>query len=214
MSLPGFRHGLWRPDEPRVAGVCAEMARSYDFCVPHLNGRPFLEKPPLYFATVGLFYHILGTHPEGMGRLASVVFSLGTLAVVFLGIRTLMGEEVSGLSTLILATSFLFFLTSHKMLVDNALVFFTTSALVSFMLGYKEKSSWGFKLFWVCLSLAFMTKGAVGIGIPIIAVVSFMLWKMDFSVLKKMWLVPGVFLVAAIMSVWGLSFTQRAALSF
>lgn len=50
MSLPGFRHGLWRPDELRVAGICAEMARSHDFCVSHLNGRPFLEKPPLYFA--------------------------------------------------------------------------------------------------------------------------------------------------------------------
>lgn len=170
-------------------------------CTP-LEWQPFLEKHPLYFATVELFYHILGTHPEGIGRLASVVFSLGTLAVVFFGIRTLMGEEVSGLSTLILATSFLFFSTSHKMLVDNALVFFTTSALASFMLGYKEKSSWGFKLFWVCLSLAFMTKGAVGIGIPIIAVVSFMLWKMDFSVLKKMWLVPGVFLVAVIIATW------------
>jgi 4-amino-4-deoxy-L-arabinose transferase-like glycosyltransferase len=48
--LPGIQHGPWRPDEPQVAGVCAEMAYQKDFVVPRLNGQPFLEKPPLYYA--------------------------------------------------------------------------------------------------------------------------------------------------------------------
>ena len=47
--VPGLNHGLWRPDEPRVAGISAEMARTNDFVVPKINGRPFLEKPALYF---------------------------------------------------------------------------------------------------------------------------------------------------------------------
>ena len=41
--LPGLRHGLWRPDEARVAGICAAMANTGDFLVPYLNGEPFLE---------------------------------------------------------------------------------------------------------------------------------------------------------------------------
>jgi hypothetical protein len=48
LLLPGIDHGIWRPDEPLVAGICSEMARSGDYIVPHLNGTPFLEKPPLY----------------------------------------------------------------------------------------------------------------------------------------------------------------------
>ncbi len=48
--LPGMQHGLWRPDEPQVAGVSAEMAYTQDFVVPRLSGKPFLEKPPLYYA--------------------------------------------------------------------------------------------------------------------------------------------------------------------
>ena len=48
--LPGVQHGLWRPDEPQVAGVCAGMAYTQDFVVARLNGRPFLRKPPLRYA--------------------------------------------------------------------------------------------------------------------------------------------------------------------
>ncbi|HPS94083.1 MAG TPA: glycosyltransferase family 39 protein, partial [Deltaproteobacteria bacterium] len=52
--IPGINHGLWRPDEPRVAGTCAEMARTGDYVVPYLNGEPFLEKPPLYYAAAAV----------------------------------------------------------------------------------------------------------------------------------------------------------------
>jgi 4-amino-4-deoxy-L-arabinose transferase-like glycosyltransferase len=48
--LPEIQHGLWRPDEPQVAGVSAEMAYQKDFVASRLNGQPFLEKPPLYYA--------------------------------------------------------------------------------------------------------------------------------------------------------------------
>ena len=45
-----MQHGLWRPDEPQVAGVRAEMAYTQDFVIAWLNGKPFLEKPPLRYA--------------------------------------------------------------------------------------------------------------------------------------------------------------------
>jgi hypothetical protein len=48
--LPGMRHGLWRPGEPQVAGVCAEMAYTQGFVVARLNGKSFLRKPPLRYA--------------------------------------------------------------------------------------------------------------------------------------------------------------------
>jgi hypothetical protein len=42
-------HSLWTPDEPRVAEIAREMAPTGDFLVSHLSGKPFLEKPPLFF---------------------------------------------------------------------------------------------------------------------------------------------------------------------
>ena len=43
-------HGLWGFHEPYVAGIIREMASSGDWVVPTLNGHPYLEKPPLYYA--------------------------------------------------------------------------------------------------------------------------------------------------------------------
>ena len=72
--IPGFNHGLWRPDEPRVAGTCAEMARTGDYIVPHLNGRPFLEKPPLYYAMGAVAGSILGDDKDYPYRVVSLLF--------------------------------------------------------------------------------------------------------------------------------------------
>jgi hypothetical protein len=62
--FPWIQHGLWRPDEPQVAGVCAEMAYQKDFVVPRLNGQPFLEKPPLYYALGAISGAIFGKNDE------------------------------------------------------------------------------------------------------------------------------------------------------
>ncbi|MCB1933608.1 MAG: hypothetical protein KDI45_14215, partial [Candidatus Accumulibacter sp.] len=43
------RFDLRESVEPREAGVAADMLLSQQFLVPTLNGRPFLEKPPLSY---------------------------------------------------------------------------------------------------------------------------------------------------------------------
>src|SRR5262245_60472356 len=47
-----FRLGappLVGPDEPRYARVAVEMQRAGAWVVPMLQGRPWMEKPPLYY---------------------------------------------------------------------------------------------------------------------------------------------------------------------
>src|SRR5713226_104344 len=41
--------GLVGPDEPRYASVAREMAESGDWVTPRLDGRPWFEKPALYY---------------------------------------------------------------------------------------------------------------------------------------------------------------------
>ena len=82
--VPGINHGLWSPDEPRVAGTCAEMARTRDFVVPHLNGKPFLEKPPLYYAAGAVAGSLLGEDKDVPYRLVSLLISALTIIITFL----------------------------------------------------------------------------------------------------------------------------------
>src|SRR5436309_8021162 len=40
---------LLDPDEGLYASIAQEMLQRGDWVIPHVNGLPYLEKPPLYF---------------------------------------------------------------------------------------------------------------------------------------------------------------------
>ncbi|HPR53162.1 MAG TPA: glycosyltransferase family 39 protein, partial [Deltaproteobacteria bacterium] len=114
--VPGLRHGLWLPDEPRVAGICSEMVRTGDYIVPHLNGRAFLEKPPLYFAVAALFGSLVDTDSEVPYRLASLLFSVLTILLTFGMTNTRHGVIAGLMAGGILASSWEFFKISRWIL--------------------------------------------------------------------------------------------------
>src|SRR5437773_2751778 len=83
-----FRLGavpLLGPDEPRYARVAVEMHRSPDKVTPTLQGRPWLEKPVLYYWLAGAAYSAFG-ETETAARLPSalalpVLIAAGFVAV-------------------------------------------------------------------------------------------------------------------------------------
>ena len=53
---PLFTRDPWNPDEPRYAEVAREMVVLGQYLVPHLNGEPYSDKPPLFFWLAALFF--------------------------------------------------------------------------------------------------------------------------------------------------------------
>src|SRR3954467_5136543 len=84
---PVVSHSLWTPDEPTGAGIGRAMAESGDWIVPRLNGKPFLEKPPLYWWALAGSLRLLGMS-DTAARVPSALFTVLTLLVVWVaGIR-------------------------------------------------------------------------------------------------------------------------------
>lgn len=54
LTFSGLVHELRMYDEPREAEIARAMMREGHLAVPMLGQRPFLEKPPLFSATVAL----------------------------------------------------------------------------------------------------------------------------------------------------------------
>ena len=117
LSFSGiFDHDLWEPHEYRVAGIAHEMAASQNFIVPHLAGRPFVEKPPLFFALLAGSYLLTGWNAARLFRFFCALFSLGTLLVVYITGKKIFSEkQKSGpvISVVILATCLGFLRLSH-----------------------------------------------------------------------------------------------------
>src|SRR5215468_1170837 len=71
--------GLIGADEPRYAQVAREMLQRNDWITPTLSGKPWLEKPPLYYWQAMLVYKAIGVSdaaariPSGIDAAALVI---------------------------------------------------------------------------------------------------------------------------------------------
>ncbi len=79
--------GLVGPDEPRYASIAREMAASDDWVTPRLHGKPWLEKPILYYWAAASTYWLVGDS-EIAARLPSALSAmLASLALGWFGWR-------------------------------------------------------------------------------------------------------------------------------
>jgi len=179
-----FNRDLWTPDEPRIAAISLEMSRTGDFVIPHLAGKPFIEKPPLYFAVNAFFIKIFGKtigNTNAM-RLVTALFGVGTAWMTFLLSRRLFGKSSGLLAAAVLVTMTGFILNFHWIRSDAALCFFVIAAIWSFAEVYFARRPWFCLLAGFFVAGAFLTKGFIGpvlIGIPWLGM--FGLWILEIK---------------------------------
>src|SRR2546423_5192742 len=86
--------GFVGPDEPRYAWIARDMAETSDWVTPSLYGKPWFEKPPLFYWGAALSFKLFGVS-EAAARQPSALFALfATLAMGWLASR-LYGAETS-----------------------------------------------------------------------------------------------------------------------
>ncbi len=79
--------GLVGPDEPRYAWIARDMAESGDWVTPRLYGKPWFEKPVLYYWSAAVSFKLFGVS-DAAARLPSAFASLlATLAMAWLAWR-------------------------------------------------------------------------------------------------------------------------------
>lgn len=153
---------LWPPDELREAEIAREIRDNP--WIPHLNGQPFLEKPPLHYWWMSLSYGLFGVS-DAAARLPSVAFSLATLGLVWLWGERRLGSGAGAFAAGVLGLSGLFVQNAHRVILDTSLTFWTTAALFAWDLG-RERPSLRAWLLPLGLCAAFWTKGPIGVLLP------------------------------------------------
>jgi len=96
--------GFIGPDEPRYAWIARDMMESHDWVTPRLYGKPWFEKPPLFYWGAGLCFKWFGVR-EAAARLPSAVSALlATLVLAWLAWNLYGGETARWLLLLLPAT--------------------------------------------------------------------------------------------------------------
>jgi 4-amino-4-deoxy-L-arabinose transferase-like glycosyltransferase len=177
LSICYFSHlgaiGFVGPDEPRYAWIARDMAETGDWVTPRLYGKPWFEKPPLYYWGGALGVKLFGVS-EVSARLPSAISALfATLALAWLAWR-IYGAETARWLLLLLPTSVGMIGFSHAAATDMPFSGMLTIAMVctAVVLGLTKnehtpilpRTPWlALFLFGFFLGLAVLAKGPAGI---------------------------------------------------
>jgi 4-amino-4-deoxy-L-arabinose transferase-like glycosyltransferase len=121
--------GLVGPDEPRYAWIARNMQETGDWITPRLYGKPWFEKPPLYYWGAALSFKFLGVS-ETSARLPSAISALlATLVLAGLALR-LYGAQTSRWLLVLLPTTVGMIGFSHAAATDMPFAAMLTIAMV------------------------------------------------------------------------------------
>ncbi len=190
---------LFDPDEGRNAEVAREIAATNDYVLPHLDGLPYLDKPIVYFAAAAASMEVLGP-TETAARLPAYLFTLATLALVVVFVRRRWGADAAWLAALALATMPLVMAYARATIMDSALSFCTTLAILAF---WDERPV----LAWAAIGLGSITKGPVAILIPLATLIPYAL--LTGRPVRRLFPVAALGVFAVVALPWFLAVSHR-----
>jgi len=122
--------GFVGPDEPRYAWIARDMAETDDWVTPRLYGKPWFEKPPLFYWGAALSFKLFGVS-EAAARLPSAISALlATLSLAWLALR-LYGAETARWLLFLLPTTVGMIGFSHAAATDMPFSAMLTVAMVA-----------------------------------------------------------------------------------
>lgn len=197
---------LWEPEELRYAEVTREMVNSGEYFLLHLNGLVYPEKPPLYFWSMALSAKVFGGLSEWAMRFPTAAAGFGCCVLTLLLARRLYGEAAGVLSAWVLFTTPHFLATALEARMDVLLTFFIMLSLYCFYVAHEERKREGLRLvgMWVLFALGTLTKGPIGVVLPLLTIVVYLVWRRDWKYLwtRKWWLALGLVAFALVVSAW------------
>ncbi len=185
---------LLDPDEPVYAETAREMLQTGDFLSPRIFGDFWYDKPPMYYWLVAVAQFIFGDG-EFAARFPAAMMACGTSVMVYVAGTKLFGERAGFWSAMILTSCVQFFYMGKAAVTDTTLLFFMTGALFSFI----HKRYW---LMYVCMALATVTKGPIGIVFPGAIIFLYLLFMGQLREILRMHVIRGLLLYFVIATPW------------
>ena len=195
-----WAYDLWPADEPRYGQVAREMMESGDYLVPHVNGQPYNEKPPLLFWLIVAASLPFGDVTEFSARVPSALAALATVLLTYLLAARLYGPRVALWSGLILATTSFFWVEARWVRTDMLLTAWMTASLYVFWRWHESRRPLFLSAFYLLIAGGLFTKGPPALVFPALLIASFY-WKRRADRRRLHWAV-GFVAACAVVLAW------------
>jgi len=171
LFLPKLGMPLLDPDEGLYAEIAREMVTRGEGVIPHVNGLPYLEKPPLYFWLTASTFRLFGPS-EWATRLWSAISALGTVLLTWRIGRRLYGAQAGLLAGVVVATVVGNALYVRRASTDQLFVFCLTLAMYGFLRDAErpDRGRARFLFVYAGAALGVLAKGFIGLVFPVLII--------------------------------------------
>lgn len=179
LGLTGFyflfalgAYGLLNDNEGLYAEIAREMAAGASLVAPHLNGVPYLEKPPLLAWLVAAMYALFGAS-EWTARAIPAVSGIALVAATFAFTARVRDPFTAWVAALILATSLASVMVMRTLMPDGLLIGLYSLAMYLFYLWHTRRRRVFLALCYAALGLAVLAKGFVALALGGLTFIAF-----------------------------------------
>jgi len=192
--------GLLGADEPRYAQVAREMLARHDWITPTLDGKPWLEKPALYYWQTLLAYSVFGVS-DWAARFSSALDATLMVVALYLFLRRFRpGFHLDGALMAASASGVIGFARAAS--TDMPLAATFSIAMLAWYAWYESASKRYLGLSYIFLGLAMLAKGPVAPFLAAVIVMIFAAAKGDYRLMARTCWMPGIALFAVTALPW------------
>ncbi len=169
-ALGGY--GVLNDNEGLYAEIAREFLGGTSLIAPHLNGVPYLEKPPLLTWLVAAMYALFGPS-EWASRAIPAASGIAVVAGTFLFAARVRTALTGWVAALILISSVPFVTVVRTLMPDGLLICLFSLSMYLFFLWHARQRRGYLVLSYALLGLAVMTKGFVALALGWLTILAF-----------------------------------------
>lgn len=199
--------GLVGADEPRYAQIAREMLQRHDYVTPVLWGKPWLEKPALYYWRAMFAFRDFGIH-DWVARLPSATFAFVLVTLIYLHIRRFRrgGQLDAALITASCAGILSF---ARGASTDMQLAAPFCIGMLGWYAWYETgRKFWLFDLYFF-VGAATLAKGPVAPFLALAIIFAFAALRREWVILRRSIWWPGIILYLAMVLPWFIAVQRR-----
>ncbi len=176
-------YGLLNNNEGLYAQISWEMVESGNWTIPHLNGVPYIEKPPLLYWLIAFGFKIFG---KTIWVARAVPATLGAITCFLVCQFEKNNRITSYFPGIVLASSAGFFVFSRMVFFDVGLTFFLTGTLLFFWKYFSLRKNFYLHIAALFLGGAVLFKGLVSLVLIGLVVLAFLFLEKQLKLIFKL----------------------------
>ena len=204
LFFPGLgARDFWAPVEPRYAEIARVMFSKGAWIVPMVNGDLYTDKPILYFWLVLIAAKVAGAVNEWTVRLPAAFGGVGFVLTTYFFARDFFSPRIGLLAAVMLATSARMIWEARWAHIDALFCFFFLLSVYFAARALLRKGvPHEILLTYVFMGLATLAKGLIGVVLPALLLVSFMIARRDWRMIAAAKLHIGIPIFLMVVAPW------------